>query len=209
MSAAKQAVVGAAMTIAIGLGIGPRCSSDSNKTGTAGTSGAAGQSGVAGSGGGTGTAGGGGTATGGGGPGTAGRGTGTGGRGGGNGAGAGGRGGTGTGGGAGGASAACPANEPARSAACSASNTGYCYYPARTVCACSPSQGAPGDAGTLYTWNCGTAPTGCPQTVPVENTACNQAGQMCSYDFRPCAATNPSVWSCENGNWVFLAKPCS
>jgi len=138
--------------------------------------------------------------------GTAGNGTGSGG----NGMGTGGRGGgsgTGTGGGGGASSVACPSSEPALSAACSASNTGYCYYPGRTVCACSPSPGSPGT--TVYTWGCGTAPTGCPATVPVANTTCNQAGQMCSYDFRPCAATNPSVWSCENGTWVFLAKPCS
>lgn len=206
---AKQAVVGAAMTLAIGLGIGPRCSSDSNrKTGTAGASGSAGQSGGAGASGSTGTAGGGGNATGGSGTGTAGNGTGTGGTGTG-GTGTGGRGGsgTGTGGGGGASSVACPSSEPALSAACSASNTGYCYYPGRTVCACSPSPGSPGT--TVYTWGCGTAPTGCPATVPVANTTCNQAGQMCSYDFRPCAATNPSVWSCENGTWVFLAKPCS
>jgi hypothetical protein len=169
---AKQAVVGAAMTFAIGLGIGPRCSSDSNsKTGTAGASGSAGQSGGAGSGGSTGTAGG--TATGSGGMGTAGNGTGSGG----NGMGTGGRGGgsgTGTGGGGGASSVACPSSEPALSAACSASNTGYCYYPGRTVCACSPSPGSPGT--TVYTWGCGTAPTGCPATVPVANTTCNQAG---------------------------------
>jgi len=184
---AQRRLIGAAMMLAIGLAYGAGCSSDAkSKTGKGGASGTAGASGSAGAGG-SGTT----TGTGGGDSGT-------------------GTGGMGTGGtGAGGnGSAACPSSQPAHSSACSSSITGYCYF-ATTICSCDPQGGATVDGGTAYTWNCGTAPAGCPQTVPAVNSACTQAGQKCSYDFRPCAANNPSTYSCEGGTWKFLIKPCS
>ncbi len=58
-------------------------------------------------------------------------------------------------------------------------------------------------------WGCGRAPPGCPKVVPVEGATCAEQGLRCSYDFRACAAANPSAFVCQDRVWKFVPRPCS
>jgi hypothetical protein len=105
-------------------------------------------------------------------------------------------------------SASCPGAMPAPSSHCTAAMAGYCYY-GNTICSCDPGGGFQSDAGVAYNWDCGSPPGGgCPATVPADKSPCSSPGLMCTYDFRPCAAANPSFFVCQGGTWKYMATPC-
>lgn len=115
--------------------------------------------------------------------------------------------GCGAGGAGGDAGGSCPTSEPTPSSACSVGQTGYCYY-SSTICSCDAQGGFVQDGGASYAWDCGTAPAGCPSTVPTAGATCTDEGQSCSYDYRPCAQSNPSKFVCQSGVWVYSPTPC-
>ena len=105
--------------------------------------------------------------------------------------------------------AACPAMQPSAPSPCPPAITSYCSYAATsTICACGIEGGFPGSA-QQYLWGCGKAPGGgCPATPPTGGSACTTSGMRCSYDFRSCAAADPSAFVCQGGAWTMMLKAC-
>jgi hypothetical protein len=106
------------------------------------------------------------------------------------------------------------ANCPATSAgiqigqACTTKVT--CDYP-DARCGCVSPSGPPQVDGGGLTWQCTTAPGGCPAQHPALGTSCTTSGQLCDYGaciFGDNPYGSAIAEECKNGIWVRSSVPC-